>query len=375
MKKRERNFRSLEDVEQGLRHGLRGGRKQEQKSGRGKTGFWAELPEPAELVAEYGGFLLIPLICVLLMLVILIAEPLANGGAQTETAETAEVVSATADGTEAADPLSEGGTEETPEGTADADGLSACSVPEIETLINEYFAARLSADTQTLYRLFGRTTETGMDTMTARLKAQASWIQSYDGITVYTMPGMDESARVCIVRYKINFRRTDTDAPGIMYCYVTRQDDGSWQIGENLTSEKVQYINEKLQDPKVLSMQQDVDAQLRSALSADSTLALIYTSFLNGEIYNETAPDLNEEQEVDLFPDPEDSDLAGGLIIDSETDATEAATQEAAEDGTGAETEPALAAEAQSMDSGDAQESDTETEETAPQAESGAETE
>ena len=142
------------------------------------------------------------------------------------------------------------------------------------------------------------------------------------------MPGLEEDERVCIIRYKINFRRTNTNAAGIMYCYMTRRSDGSWQILENPDSQRVKYLNEKLQDPDVIAMQDEVDSELRSALASDSDLALIYTSFLNGEIYNETAPDVNREQEVDLFLNPEDSDLVGDMVFEIDSESDEAAGAE-----------------------------------------------
>ena len=246
------------------------------------------------------------------------------------------VATAVASGEES--PAAEAAGENLPEETqVDPNKLAACEDPAINRLFDEYFTARLAADTDTLYRLFGRSGDaSGQEELTSRLRAQASWIQSYDGISVYTMPGLADGDRVCIIRYKINFRRTNTNAPGIMYCYVQAQGDGSYRILENPDSETVKYINQKLEDPDVIAMQEEVNAELRSALSSDSDLALIYTSFLNGEIYNETAPDVNREQEVDLFLNPEDSDLVGGLVleIDSETAAPEQgseATQEGAE--------------------------------------------
>ena len=328
MKKKERKFQSLEDIENSFRTSVRA--KKEKKQLGKKTAFPGDL-QFADLLEEYGRLLVIPAVSLFLIVLILILQAIWPGEAPQAAVQTpTENTESAAPGENAGEEAAQGSgdteaasseedsasAEETEE--AEPEGPIPCRIPQIEQTVNEYFTARLNADADTLYRLYGRTSDTGKDALIKRLKAQASWIQSYDGIAVYTMPGMDEDSKVCIVTYKINFRRTNTNAPGIMYCYMTKQADGSWQIGENLRSDKVQYIDEKLADAEVVKMQDEVDAQLRSALNSDSTLALIYTSFLNGEIYNETAPDLNAEQEVDFFNNPADSDLVGGLVIEND---------------------------------------------------------
>lgn len=342
MKKKDKKFETLEDIEQKLISSS--GRKKEKKTTPKKTAYPMRF-SLEDILREYGRLLVIPAVCLVLMVLIMIAEAVTGAKAGISESEAVSAASAETGGplsenggaaaNEAAEPAeaSESETAET-EAPIDPNKLRVCDVPAIDSLINEYFAARLSADADTLYRLFGRTGDTGKEALTKKLEAQASWIQSYDGIEIYTLPGMDEDSRVCIIRYKINFRRTDTMAPGIMYCYVMRGSDGSFVIGENLPSDIVKHVNEKLEDADVIAMQDEVNAELKNALDSDSDLALIYTSFLNGEIYNETAPDLNSEQEVDLFLNPEDSDLAGGLVVEIHSDEPVGAdASEASENG------------------------------------------
>ena len=347
MKKKERKYQSLEDIEQDLKQKLNvsPGADRVRKQNAKKTAYFGN-PVLQDFLSEYGRLLVIPAVSVGLILLILILQaflPGTGGGvsasaeteaagsaaAGTDTPETADAQQANASDTENASQNASQETEEPEE--AEPEGPILCRIPQIEQTVNDYFTARLKADTDTLYRLYGRSGDTGKDELAKKLRAQASWIQSYDGIRVYTMPGMDDDSKVCVITYKINFRRTNTNAPGIMYCYMMKQADGSWQIGENLKNDKVRYIDQKLQDPEVVKMQNEVDAELRNALNSDSTLSLIYTSFLNGEIYNETAPDINTEQEVDFLNNPADSDLAGGLVIENNGEETETSGEPAAE--------------------------------------------
>jgi hypothetical protein len=112
---------------------------------------------------------------------------------------------------------------------------------------------------------------------------------------------------------------------------------------ENLLKDKMDYVQAELEDPSVSGMIQDTDSQLKEALDRDSTLALIYTSFRNGEIYKESRLEVDKEQEVDLFLDPEDSilidkELYQGLGIGQTSSAEEEA---AAEEETAVEAETA----------------------------------
>lgn len=255
---------------------------------------------------EYGRMLMIPLIAVLLMAVILLLdngnnESNANKGLETEsTASQAE------------QPVTE---------AAEEDGLPVCEIPEIRMLVSDYFSARLSADTDRLYEIFGRKEDNRKEKLAKLLKTQASWIQSYENIEVYALPGKEQDARLCIITYDIDFRRTDTLAPGIMYSYVQRDADGNYIIAENLRKETRDYINEKLEEEPVVKLRTEINNELQNHLAKDSTLALIYTSFLDGKIYNEADLAAQDEQEVNLLT-PENSDLVGGL--QSETDSTDA---------------------------------------------------
>ena len=228
-----------------------------------------------------------------------------------------------------------------------AQAVTRTDIPELAMLVQEYFDARMNADSTRIFEIFGRKDTAADPEFEKKLKAQASWIQGFQDIEVYDAPGAEKDERFCIVRYIIDFRRTDTLAPGIMYFYAKQQPEGEYTLMENLMKDKMDYVQAELEDPSVSSMIQDTDSRLKEALDRDSTLALIYTSFRNGEIYKESRLEVDKEQEVDLFLDPEDSilidkELYQGLGIGQTPGAEEEA---AAEDEVAAEEETAVEAE------------------------------
>ena len=191
--------------------------------------------------------------------------------------------------------------------------LDECDDPGIRDLVIGYFDCRLAGDAESLYRLFSRDVElTGVDgEFAAKLSAQKSWVRSFDDIQIYLLPGENENEKLGIVTYRVNFRRVSTKAPGIMYFYAMKEEDGNWKLGENLLKEKRELIRDEFEEASVGMLIDDTRRRLKEALESDSDLALMYTSFRNGEIYSEYNLDPDREQQVDLFTNPEDSILLG----------------------------------------------------------------
>ena len=192
--------------------------------------------------------------------------------------------------------------------------FTACEDQEIIDLVKNYFNARLNADTSAIFEMFGRTDTTANETFEKKLKAQAAWIQGFNDITVYSADGMSENERFCIVTYIIDFRRTDTMAPGIMYFFVNKKDDGTYVLEEALIKEKLEYAERLLDTAFARGLIESTNNQLKEALDSNSTLSLIYTSFQNGEIYKESNLDVDADPDVDLFINPEDS-----ILVDADT--------------------------------------------------------
>ena len=183
--------------------------------------------------------------------------------------------------------------------------ITPCEIPELQLMVQEYFEARLAGDTSRILEMYGRSDTEPDEVLEKKLKAQAAWIQTFRNISVYDAAGAYDGDRVCVVQYDVDFRRTDTLAPGIMYFYAERAADGGYIFLENLIKERVDYLEAELESPNVKSMIEDTDSRLKEALDSDSELALIYTSFRNGEIYKESNLDIDREQEVDLLRRPQ----------------------------------------------------------------------
>ena len=206
--------------------------------------------------------------------------------------------------------------------------FTECMVPELNMLAQEYFDAKLAGDVDKLAEIFGRSAADTDAELATRLKAQADWIQSYTLNKVYVANGLDDNAKLCLVCYDIDFRRTDTMAPGVMYFYALRDSDGNYTIAENPVKEIHDYILAELETDSAKAIIDESNACLKEALDSDSTLSLIYVSFLSGEIYKESDLDVHRDQEVGFSA--EDSILVDAdVLANIENEAAEEASIEA----------------------------------------------
>ena len=227
--------------------------------------------------------------------------------------------------------------------TPETSEFAECNIPELNILAEEYFDAKLAGDINKLAEIFGKDVSDMDQDLATRLKGQADWIQSYTLDKVYVANGLDDNSKLCLVFYTIDFRRTDTMAPGVMYFYAIRNSEGVYTIAENPVKEIHDYINSELATDTAKSLIDDSNARLKEALDSDSTLALIYESFRSGEIYKESNLDVNRDQEVGFTA--EDSVLVDDSVLaDIENEAAEEASIEAslaAEDESSAASEEA----------------------------------
>ena len=105
----------------------------------------------------------------------------------------------------------------------------------LEKFFQEYFQAKLSADVDTLYRLSGVTNQSTeqRNKLQSQLKTQSGYIESYEDIKTYAVPGIGENEKLVFLQYKVRFRRAKTPAPAIMYCYMRVNEANAFELVEN----------------------------------------------------------------------------------------------------------------------------------------------
>ena len=168
----------------------------------------------------------------------------------------------------------------------------------LEDFFKRYFDAKLAADVDTLYQMSGVTnqTEAQKAQLAAQLKTQAGYIERYQDIAIYAVKGLEENAKLVFITYNVKFRRSDTLAPAIMYCYMKVNEANQFELVENMSPEQAKFVNDYTTNhQEVVELINSTNSRLLQALSSDSRLAVIYDAFQTGRIYKEDQSKIDSE--------------------------------------------------------------------------------
>lgn len=234
---------------------------------------------------EERRILLIPFLIVVLILLIKLLEALGLGGGVSNDKNRPASASNLSSSSDLVDAQEE-------------HALKEYNDDVLQKFFQDYFQAKLAADVDTLYRLSGVTNQSAEQRakLKSQLKTQAGYIESYEDIKTYAVPGIGKNEKLVFVQYKVHFRRAKTLAPAIMYCYIKVNEANSFELVENRTPEQTKFIYAYIQKhQEVKDLINAVDSQLLEALSSDSRLAVLYDAFQTGRIYKEDQASIDSQ--------------------------------------------------------------------------------
>lgn len=140
--------------------------------------------------------------------------------------------------------------------------------PEVNTLIESFYTAWGQKDVAKMKELtssFSATDETKV--------TNASYIESYSNIEVYTKKGLDDNSYVVFASYDLKFKDVKTAAPGLAELYVFKDDSGKYVIHNDDSDASVQECIEKTrQEADVMELTAQIEEKLNAAMASDETL-------------------------------------------------------------------------------------------------------
>ena len=204
--------------------------------------------------------------------------------------------------------------------------------PQVNELISTYFQAKVDQDAQMLYKVFGKEEDDRIEERKQQLKDEAVYIEDYQDITCYTKAGMTDDSYVVYVTYDVKFRRVDTLAPGLMWCYVVKNDNGDYIIRENVLGDEADYVASQNQTEDVRLLSTQVNERLKQAIESDSLLAGIYKDLSNGAVVSTSEDEENADSQV-MIGDGTDASSGTGEETTG-ADAAEGTTGETPAEGT-----------------------------------------
>ena len=226
--------------------------------------------------------------------------------------------------------------------------LQKNAYPEVNQLLGDYFQAKVDQDPEALYRVFGKTDTGDLEERRKELAYEAKFIEDYQDITCYTKPGMTEDSFVVYVTYEVKYKRTDTLAPGLLWCYVVKSADGSYIIRENVLGDEADYVAKMNQTEDVKLLSSQVNQRLKEALESDTMLASYYQEMRNGAIVYESEPHDSTVTLVTEGAEGENEESAAEGESQAADESTEASQESGQAESTQAETTQGASEETES---------------------------
>ena len=144
------------------------------------------------------------------------------------------------------------------------------AVPEVNDLVNTYYAAMVEGDTDTMSRLMYKLDETEV------LKAQetSKYIESYPTLEVYTKAGPKENTYMAYVYAEVKFYDYEKPIPGMTAYYVCQDENGNYYLnvdGEE-DEDTLNYMREVNLQDDVVDLNNKVAVSYNDMVTEDEVL-------------------------------------------------------------------------------------------------------
>ena len=144
------------------------------------------------------------------------------------------------------------------------------TVPDVNALVNQYFAAMTTGDTAAITAM----KDTAAQEDLIKIEKESAYIDEFDNIKVYTKPGPLTDSYVAFAYYEIKFKDISTLAPGLTTLYICPREDGSLYICDgDLDDNTTAYIKSVVAQDDVVDLFSMVETKYAEAIDADADLS------------------------------------------------------------------------------------------------------
>ncbi len=198
--------------------------------------------------------------------------------------------------------------------------LEKDGVPAVKELVQKYFDAVKNADVKQLTQIVSQETPFSE----AALKKQCEYVESYENIVCYTVPGIADNTYIAYVYYEIKFIGIDTQAPSMIRLYICQNEDGSLYIDKNAKDGEIAaYLQEVAGWESVRELVANVNTRYQEACVKDEALKNL-KDMLDGKTTVPSTENVSDE-------DSSDASLEEATEQSSEENTSESASESSSE--------------------------------------------
>jgi hypothetical protein len=141
------------------------------------------------------------------------------------------------------------------------------TIPEIDTLIKNYYNAKLNCDLKALEKLLSDTSNLPTK---KQLKNDVLFVEEYNNIKCYVKKGFIDDTYIAYVYNEIKFYNIKTPAPGVDQFYLIPDENGKYIIFSGQFDEQTSaYYNARNDDEDVKKLFDDVSSKIKKAKKKD----------------------------------------------------------------------------------------------------------
>lgn len=157
--------------------------------------------------------------------------------------------------------------------------LKQDAVPELLALVRTYCQAKEDCDPELLARLFGRSglTEEEIAAEKERMELVKASIKRYENISCYSIEGPEPDSYVVFPYFELRYREAETLMPQLTWVYVTKTEDGSFVMNEEVSEDVAAYIARIGEREDVAALRTQVADAMAEAVASDEKLKSIYS--------------------------------------------------------------------------------------------------
>lgn len=149
-----------------------------------------------------------------------------------------------------------------------SDPLEENTYTDVNELMGAFFTALADGDMDTVRTLKDYSDEREIIT----LEEKSKFIESYDNVSCYTKPGIEENSYFVYVTYDVKIKDIETKAPGLHPWYVYTAEDGSLKIDGDMEENIKAAFKLVTNQDDVVDLYNKIDVGYKEAIASDESL-------------------------------------------------------------------------------------------------------